>query len=390
MPNYGTVVTTGGAGNLPATNELPVDMHKKSMSALVPLTPLTSILTRLGEDKAHNFRVDWQEEKEIPHTLTCATTEASGSPSTTIVVTSGGDSITNKALLFNPRTMDIRSVSASSSNSLTVAISQGGTTSAAWLSGDPLHVLSPAFDEDFRAAFYPTSVQDANVYNYEQLIRLQYALTRIMDKQSTHFGGAGSKRNQLKSQKYREFRIKWEKTLYFGGRASSGTAPDSTRMMGGLVHYLKNGTLYKDFGGLMTESGWDNYLLNYHEENPDAMTVDAFISPGVAQKISYWGKDKIRISPSSKKYGLALNQYIAPGLKVNLIELPLLNDSETRGWGFLLDPERIRLKNLDSPTFYPDAENVGQGEVIYDTYRVVTSLLVGNETRHSMFIGADL
>ena len=160
--------------------------------------------------------------------------------------------------------------------------------------------------------------------------------------------------------------------------------------MGGLVHYLKNGTLYKDFGGIMTESGWDNYLLNYHEENPDAMTVDAYISPGVAQKISYWGNDKIRLSPSSKKYGLELKQYIAPGLKANLIELPLLNDSETRGWGFLLDPERIRLKNLDSPTFYPDAENVGQGEVIYDTYRVVTSLLVGNETRHSMFIGADL
>ena len=105
MPNYGTIVQTGGAGNLYATNELPVDMHPKTMSALVSLTPLTSILTKLRTDKAHNFRIDHQEKKEIATTIVCAQTESSApSGANALAIQGDGYSLVLDTLIFNPRT----------------------------------------------------------------------------------------------------------------------------------------------------------------------------------------------------------------------------------------------------------------------------------------------
>lgn len=389
MSNFGTVVGIGGSGNLFATNELPVDMHRKTMTGFPALTPITSILTRLGEDKAHQFRIDWQEEKEVPDILTVATDEASAG-STTVVVTAYASAVPNNSGLFNTRTQDIRAFTSQTSNSMTVVISQQGTTSSAiWKSGDTIRVLPPTIIEDQHQTNDPVSVKDSNVYNYQQLVRLEYSMTRMANASTTEFGGPGSKRASLKAQKYREFRKKWENGIYYGGRATTGSAPSEERSAGGLRHFLASGTLYKDFNGVITESGWDELLLNYHEENPDVMEIDAFISPAVRQKISYFGKPKIRISPTSKKYGLNLTQYVGP-LNVNLISLPLMNDVETRGWGFLLDMSRIRLKNLIPPAFHPDTYNVGESERIYDLYRVAYSLLIANENKHAMFVGAKL
>lgn len=385
---FGTIITTGGSGNLPATNELPVDMHKKLMSSLVDLTPLTSIMTRLEEDTAHNFRIDWQEEREVPHLVTIATTEASAS--TTIVVTDHGTSLVIGTLLYNPRVNDLRRVSAApTTNSITVAIDQGGYTSAVWNANDVVHVLPTTVPENDDLTYRVASAQDENFFNYEQLIRHQYSITRVMDKHTTWFGGPGSKRDQLKRQKFREVRIKMEKAIYFGGRATTGTSPADIRLMGGINFKLRSGTLFKDFNGIFTESGFDDYLLGYHEENPDMKQITAFVAPNVISKISQFAKDKVRMKVADKTMGLWVTEYIGP-VRTTLVSLPLLADNETRGWGFLLDLESLRLKFLDRLMFYPEAKNIGESEQIIDTYRVVMSLMIANESRHSMFIGADL
>ena len=383
-----TIVNVGGTGNLPATSELPVDMWSKRMSAMAALTPLTVILSKLSQESAHNFRVDLIEEFDMPTTVDIAQTEASAG--VTIYVTAYGTSLVKDTLLFNPRTEDLRLVdSTPTDNTVTVTISQGGTTSAIWKTGDTVFVLPPALaenDESFRAA----SVKDENVYNYIQLCKLQFSITRLENKMTTHFGGPGSKRAQLKRQKYREFRKKAELLKMFGGRASSGTAPATKYFSGGLMHFLNNGTLYKDFNGIFTETGYDNYLGEYLDENPDAVNIAHCCAPNVIRQINMMCKDKIRISPNTKRYGLNINSYIGGPLQVDLVSLPLLKDSVTRGWGWLIDFTRIKQKDIDRPTFFPDAKNVGESEIIYDTYREVTSLLVANESRHSMHVGATL
>lgn len=382
-----TMVEVGGSGNLPATNELPVDMHRKMFDAYAGLTPLTVILGRLSEDRAHNFRIDWQEAGIIPTLLTVAQTEATLGLS--IVFTDGAASLVAQTLLYNPRTDDIRRVTAVTGQTATVVNSQGGSTSTVWNALDPIHILPPNIPEDDDEVFRTASAQDNNVFNFTQLVRLQFAITRSMDRMDTWFGGPGSKREQLKKQKFREFREKFEKMLYFGGRATLGTSPADQRSMGGLNFYLRNGTLFKDFNGIFTETGLDNFLLSYKECNPDASQLSLFCAENVISKISQFAKDKIRISPDSKAYGLKINQYIG-AIMVNLVPLPLLSDVETRGWGWLLDMERITLKYLINTMFHPDAKGAGWSEIIFDTYRANASMLIGNEDRHAMFVGATL
>lgn len=383
-----TEVAIGGAGNLPATNELPVDMYKKMFTTFPSLTPLTVIMSKMGDSPAHNFRIDWQEENEIPHTLVVATTEATAGA--TIYVVANGASLVQDTLLFNPRTYDLRLVDGNEDdNTIAVTVSQGGTTSAVWKSGDVIHVLPPSVAEDDNDVYRNVSVADDNVYNLMQLIRMNFAITRTMNKISTHFGGPGSKRAQLKLQKYREFRIKSEKLIMFGGRAATvATTAAAKRQMGGLYHYLYNGTMWKDFNSVMTESGWRAYLGDYKDQNPDATNVFAFVAGNIMDVIDGFGAHKVRLTPASKEYGLDISQYNARGLKVNLVPLPLLTDPVTRGWGFILDMDKIKLRWLDKPMFYPESKNVGMSERIYDLYRSQMSLLIGDEASHAMFVGA--
>jgi len=383
-----TAVATGGAQNLYATNELPVDMHPRMMDSYSSLTPLTKILTQMAEDPSTNYRVDWQEKKNIPTYLVQATTESSAS--TSLYVVDNGDTVVADTLVYNPRTDDMRLVSSNETdNTLTVVVSQGGTTSSAGQSGDIWHVLPPSLaenDESYRAK----SVADENIYNLHQLVKLQYGITRIGDKMKTHFGGAGSKREELKSQKYREYREKKEKLAYFGGRATGGTAPATKRQAGGLTYYLRTGTLYKDFNGILTESGWRSWVGDYKDQNPDATNIWFFGAGNVIDIIDGWGLDKVRLTPESKTYGLDILTYRNRGMTVKLVALPLLDIGVTKGWGWLLDMERIRLKTLDRDMFYPEAKNIGESEIIYDTYRGVYTIMIANESRHAMCTGALL
>lgn len=384
-----TAVTVGGSANLPTTNELKVDMHPKLMSTYAPLTPLNTILARMEDSGSHNFQVDWIEKKEIPTTMVVATTESSAG--TTVYVVANGSTLVKDTLLYNPRCDDLRLVDADETdNTITVTISQGGKTSSVWKSGDVLHVLPPALAENDEGVARYRSVADSRQYNLHQICKKQFAITRLEDALSTHFGGRGSKRQELKGQKYREYRIEKEKLLYFGGRASGGTAPTTKRMAGGLNHYLRDGTLFKDFGGIMTESGFRNFVGDYKDENPDATEVWLYAAGNVLDIITGFGLDKIRISPESKTYGLDIYTYISRGIRVNLVACPLLDVPVTRGWGWILDMNRIKLKTIDKDTYYPEAYNVGESEIIYDTYRGVYTLMVANEARHAMFVGALL
>lgn len=383
-----TIVTVGGTGNLPGTNELPVDMSKKRETSMAALTTLTTILSRLQNDKAHNFRVDLMEEYEMPWKVTIATTEDSAS--TPIYVTAYGTTLVQDTLLYNPRTDDLRIVTATpTTNTIAVTVSQGGTTSTVWKSGDEVFVLLPKIAETDETDRH-TSMVDENIYNYVQICRLDFKMTLLQNAMTSHFGGPGEKRAQLRRQKYREFRIKEELLRWMGGRQlGTETAPDIRYGMGGIIHFLRNGTFHKDFGGILTETGLDNFIGDYHDENPDLTKIDAFMAPNVIRQINYMCKNKIRLSPDSKKYGLNLNQYIGGPLSVNLIPVPLWTDVTTKGWFFFLDLTRIRLKDIDNPTFYPWDRTPIAGELIKDGYRSVSSLLLANESAHAWAEGAQ-
>ncbi len=388
MPSYDlapTAVAVAGA-NVFATNEEKVDMHAKTFKAFPALTPLLSILTKLGDDPAHAYRQDWQEENEIPTKFVVGDQVAAAG--TTLNVVANGTVLVATTVVYNPRTNDYASVDTTpTTNAVTITRDALGSTGAIWLAQDVLWAQYPIIPEDEDEAYRPSSVAADNRYNYQQLVRKMFSMTRQANLVATHHGGPGAKRNVLQQQKYREVRILGEQTIIAGARSSSGTAPTSYRTMGGLNHYLRSGTLYKNFNGVFTESGYNALLGDYQDQNPDSFRVMNFVAPNVLRRIRDWAVDKVRLSPESTTYGIDILRYKASGLEVDLVRCPLLNDPETKGWGFILDLERIMLKTLDPMTFHPDLKGMNS-ERIYDLYRMVHSMLLGNESRHSMFVGA--
>jgi len=395
---FGTVIGPGSTGtpttsSYPQTNELKIDMQPKMVQKFASMTPLTTILTRMSEDPAHNITVEAIEENEMPYAVEIATTESSAG--TTIYVKNHGKSLVRDSLLFNPRTKDIRIVNGdTSSNTVTVAISQSGTTSTVWKQGDKVFVQLPALAENDSPAGgtqrWRTAIAlNTRVYNLTQLAKLQLRLSRSLNASSTWFGGPGSIRQALQRQKYREYRIKKELNAYFGGRSSTAGGGSDARTNNGMFGVLYNGTNFSNFNGSFTESAWDDHIARYMDENPDVTRITAYIAPNVKRQITYWGKDQIRLSPMSRQYGLRIDEYIGADAPVDLIPLPLLSKSaDTKGWGWFLDMSYIDLKTLESDALYLEALNVGQSEDIIDTYRGQFTIRITNEPRHSMFIGA--
>lgn len=382
-----TIITNAGTGNAFATNETLIDMSDKRYRAYARQAVLTTLLLRLNRMPSHNFLVDLIEENEIPTKVVVGATMAAGG--TTLNVVDFGTTLVLDSILWNPTNSEyLRVTAAPTSNAISVTNHSG--TTAQWNVGEEVIVLPPVITEDDEN-IRTSSAVDSRIYNYHQILKLSFKVTRLANKVHTQFGGAGSKRLQLQQQKFREFKVKDEQRKWFGARTTSGTAPATRYGTGGVISVLENGTLYKDFGGTFTESGWDNYLGNYFDQNPDAEKIAFFGAPNVIRQINYFAKDKLRLSTNTKKYGLNLNSYVGGMMDVDLIPTPIFNQSTpTKGWGFILDLNRIMIKELDGMVLEKDAKAMGESENIYDTYRAVDSLLIANESRHSMMVGADL
>lgn len=386
-----TYAAIGGAGNIPATNQVPVDMHEYQFSAFPQDTPLTVILGKLAESSAKNLRVDWMERQEFPTTLRVAGNLASGG--TALICTNHIKSLPVDTLLYNPRTFDQARVSVNAQTddtTCTIVRSTGGTTAAAWVVGDILHVLSTEVPEDDDNTARDAEIADVNFYNYSQLVRLGFKITRSLANLSP-YPGLPSFLDSMESKTYRKYRITKEKMLFMGGRATSGTAPATRRQMGGIIEKLRTGTLYKDFGGLVTESGYENWVGDYGDQNPDVTTIYNFLAPNFYRNVCRFARKSLRIAPEAKTYGLpGIQEYMVADKRVVLVPLPLFMDAETRGWGFLLDVQnRMVLKTFFKDTYIPDPGiSVNPSERMRGIYRGSWSLIVANETAHSMAVGA--
>ena len=384
-----TIIGQAGSLNVFATNEQPIDMQEARMKSFAKATALTTIMMRMNREKAHNLRVDLTEEHEIPIKVTVAAEmAASGS---TLNIAAFGITLVKDTILWNPDVNEWLNVTANATTNA-IAVENHSGTAAIWKLNDEVIVLLPKIAEDDSLVFRLSSVVDTNIFNYTQLSRLQFGINRKADAQSTHFGGAGSKRKQLQAQKFREFKLKDEQQKWFGVRTSSGSGSSGKWGANGIATILRDGTNFKDFGGVFTESGWDNYLGSFVDENPDADDMNLFFfgAPKVIRHITGFAKDKIRINPGTKTFGLKLDTYRGD-IDIKLVRTPIFNNTATtKGYGFILDMSRIKLKELSPLTLHKDAYGVGQSEKIIDTYRADDTIMLANENKHSMMVNAYL
>ena len=373
--------------NYPATNELAVDMWGKTWESFPSIVPLTAIMSKTSDTNSFNFRVDLIEKHAMPITFTLNNDAGTG---TSLTINTDYNALVEGTLLFNSRTEDIAKVSATPTTStVTVTRSEGGTTAADWNPDDILFSMLNVILENEADYIESASKQNTNIYNYQQLNRLCFAVTRTNAKMKTVHGGTF--REMAQGQKWYEYLEKKELNTYFGGRSTSGTAPATIRTMGGLHYFLKDGDLFKDFGANLTETSWDAYLNSIYVSQPDITNPWCFLGPAAKAKIYNFAKAKGKVTldeETSNTYGMQIDNYDYDGLMVKLVRLPLLSKSpDTEGWGWVLDMDRLTYKVLEKEMLHKDIVGM-RSEVITDMYRGQSSMLIANQEKHSMFVNA--
>jgi hypothetical protein len=384
-----TIAALGGVGNLPATNEVPIDMHQAQFEAWPEETALTTILGKLSSGNAKNVRIDWTEVQQIPTTVRIAGPLAAGGVA--LLLTANGLSVVTDSLLFNERTFDMaRAAAGATDTAVTIVRGAGGTTAAAWIVGDILHVLPPDVPEDDNDTVRDSAVSNTNLFNYVQLVRLGFRCNRTLLNLSPYPGFPTFLQN-LQVAKYREYRLKKEKSHWMGGRAAlNPTLTTVRRQSGGVIERLRNGTLYKDYTGIITESGFENHLGEYFDTNPTIDRPAVLMAPNVYRIVARFNKQAIQTSIDATKWGIPnLKEYQIGGKTVNLVQVPQFIGPYSKGWYFVLDFSRMILKTMTNDTYHPDPGLMyNKSERAAYMYRGQWSLLVANEQCHSMAVNA--
>jgi len=377
----------GLSSNIYATNEKPVDMFSKMFENYPGLTPLTSILTKLSSAETSNSRVDWTEQEKIPTSVVSTAAATAGAATLTIADFAY---LRNHDFLFNARTREMVKVQdAALDASVSVIRGWGATTGAAVLSGDVWEIGNSSYHEGYDEA-NPRSPVNVNFYNYtNEVVQFVQTSNRVMNEK-TFFAGKGGKRLENQQSMFRMFREKFEKDVLFSYRSDtvstqSGYTSNYIKTMGGLVEKLDGGTNYFDVGGILTESGFDNWLVKIYTGMPDSTKLTAFIAPEVYQILNNLVKPLIRVSPNVKKYGMQINQYQG-AVNLDLIPHPLLSGPELGGWMFLLDLDHIKLIYQQRPQLELDTY-VKRAGFVEDKYSAMVTLLAANEKRHGMAVG---
>jgi hypothetical protein len=355
------------------------------------ITPFVSILSKLSSRDAFNSRVDWTEQEEMPTRIVISATASSSA--TAITSADHYTYVKNHDLLWNPRTFELIKVEGFTTEDTTIDVVRGwgDTSGKAIMAGDILEILSSSYYEGSEEA-RPRQPLNTNYYNYtaeiEDFIRTS---TRVMNEKS-FFAGKGGKRQENLQKMFRAWKIKFEKTLLFSYRSDTvstetGYTSQYIKTMGGLVEKLRNGSNFLDVGDILTESIFDNWLVDVYTGMPDTTGLAFFMAPHVYKIFNYMAKPLIRLSPNSKKYGMALNQYQG-AINVDLIPHPLLDGPEMKGWGFLVDLDYIKLVYQKKPELQLDVA-MKRYSYIEDKMYALASLIVSNEKRHGFMINAQ-
>lgn len=372
-----SVIALSASSNAYATNEKKVDMHPAMRNSYANLTPLTVITSRIGSRTAKNTRIDWTEGEEVPHTVVV------GIDASTTLTIANWAYLRIYDTLFVPRTKEVVRVTATpSTTSVTVVRGIGDTSEASILPTDIVQIMSPSKEEAADSS-ESRQVTDTNQYNYTQVINHFIKTSKSTLKEETFFG---PKRVENQAKMWREYRIKVEKQLYFGYKSSASGTTYNYRVMGGLVEKLATGTNVYTVPGLLTETGFDNWLDKVYSNMADATSLTLFASPRLISVINRFAKEKIQTSPKTKEYGMNLRRYFG-AVDVDLVRCPLLSgDTTLQGWGFLLDMDRVNLAYLRNPMLLKNTYTE-RAEYVEDKIESELSFILSNEIAHGFIEG---
>jgi len=372
-----------------STNEKPIDMHPVLYQNTPWAYPVQAILaSRMGEGSTSQSKVYWSEQQMIPTEVYTTDTTAAGTAGSTKTLTIANYTyVQDHDILKNLRTGEVvRVQGAVSSASVTAVAGWGSTTPAITVPGDRWLIMSPAYAEAEDSKYSRAIANEEKYNNTQEIVEYVQTSTRVMNE-ATFFGGKGTKRDENIQKMVDSWRKKFEYTLIYSRRADTADGSYYAKSMNGIEAHLDTGTNYFNVNGILTESILDSYLADLWANWPSGgINSRAFVAGAkIINIINRLCKDKIRLSPNSKQYGMRLNQYFGFGAEIDLVPHPLLSGPYMEETAFVLDFDRIMLKYQSRPVLTRNVYHQAANFVVDKMYGLVTMML-SEEKRHGMMV----
>ncbi len=340
-PVTGTRATAGTAG-IESTSRV-IDMSD-TIHLLDPNTaPLTAITMKLRKAKAISPEVKWHEDDYLPTLATVNDTIAGGAATEEVVVTDAtflrvGDII--KSLGADAQTLV---VTASDQTLTTTMGTIDGTNMAAIADGALLLVIGNRNAEG-AASRTIISTQKTQITNYTQIFRKPFGVTRTLQN-SEIYGGDDL---AYQSRKHGiEHRIDIERAYLFGEKNETTSGAQAVRTCQGIISRITQVTTLVN----VTAALFETFLNTGFRYGPARKML--FASRLWVSSLNGIARASIETIPSSKKFPLALTEYVSGHGKCyivthNLLEHEGANNDAYIGWALLLDMDSIYHRYLQN------------------------------------------
>lgn len=345
-------------------------------------SPLTVLSARMAKKPAKEPKFSWLEDEMVSRwdAVNLATGYTDGA--TDIIVDTGalfraGD------MVKVPRTGEVMSVTSISTNTLTVVRSAGdasGTAAAALVNDDPLVIIGNANEEAASTRAILSSLP-SEVYNYTQIIRTPFGVSKTLQASDTYGGGSLDYERRKHAL---EHRVDIERALLFGERNLITTGTHYKRYTGGFLYYVT--TNLKDAGGTLTEAEFEDWLEDIFAYGSSRKVL--FASPKLISALDYWAKSKLNMFPKDKTYGIAASQYLSSHGELIVVKHHLLEGTTYGGYGLAVDMDYIKFRPLQTrdTVLSTNIQTPGADQII-DEYLTEVGLELNAEKAHGILYG---
>lgn len=326
--------------------------------------PLVTLMTNVGKvydgaswkgssimkAPAGNFEFDWFEDYYGGrYAKVSGTYSASGA--LTITVTGAGSSsayiFTVGDIFMNARTGE-RMIVATIGSSTTITVASGGrafgsTAAAAGVDGDELYIVGNASEENAGARNINTT-RSQKQYNYTQIFKKTIGISGTAAETNT-YGGSDMKYQRAKVGT--EHALDIERAFWFGERkTTTGTNGHPLRSTGGIHEFITTGGSYvQNQSGPITAPDLNSFLREGFTYGNDEKML--FAGGIVLQAITEISRGQLQTKVGDTTYGVAIQQWITPFGKINIVHNPLFTGS-LAGSAYLLDMESFRYRYIQN------------------------------------------
>ena len=334
-----------------------------------------------------NSKFEWME-KDLPTRTTLATDTSSTANQG---VTTGTASRFNaNDLILNTTSGEISLVSSlSDANTLVTVRSAGSVAATANVVGDTLVHIGTAYPEGGTLGT-PRSVSEGFLYNYTQIFRQPFGTTGT-EEVSENYGGRDKARLRKEHGVYHMIDI--ERAFIFGNAildtstsGLGGTTATPWRSTGGFIEFVTTNT--QAAGSALTEPEMETFCQTVFTATGSGNSRTLFAAPGVVSVIDQLAAGRLQTVPSTKTYGIAVNQWLTSHGTLNIVKHRLLNATPYTGYALAVDTTKVayaKMRERDTKL----REDVGTpgDDGWTDEYLTECGFEVNNQTAHGILTG---